>query len=59
MTKSDNGDKPAHPARKDVREARLAAQLRANLKRRKIGARGQEIAQATAGAVKSADEPQT
>ena len=59
MTKSDNGDKPAHPARKKVREARLVTQLRANLKRRKTGAQGREIAQAAAGTVKSADEPQT
>lgn len=40
MSGNNDGPKPADTQSKDARAARLAEQLRANLKRRKAAARG-------------------
>jgi hypothetical protein len=56
MTDRENSGKPADKSRKNQREERLAAQLRANLKRRKAGAKGRDAAP---GEAKTPPKPDT
>jgi hypothetical protein len=56
MTDGRNKPKPASADAKAAREARLAAELRANLKRRKAAARAQKDGQDAPPAAKSAPD---
>ena len=56
MTVEKTVGKNAQKPKKDKREQRLAAQLRANLKRRKGGAKGRDAAAAAGENYKIPDE---
>jgi hypothetical protein len=56
MTKTGNGGVEGEKSRKDRREERLAVQLRANLKRRKAGAKTRDSSSSASELPKIPDE---
>jgi hypothetical protein len=56
MTKTRNGEVDGEKSRKDRREERLADQLRANLKRRKAGAKPRDSSSSALEMPKIPDE---
>ena len=59
MTDNPISEMPAKPTAKDRRTERLAAELRANLKRRKAAARGRDTAGTPPGDPKTPEKPET